>query len=48
MSHRIALVAVIVVAAAIGLATAPAAAAENHVSDPASIQWTVAHNSFSG
>jgi hypothetical protein len=45
MSHRIAL---IVIAALIGLATAPAAAAENHLSDPSLIPWRVVTNSFSG
>jgi hypothetical protein len=44
MSHRIALV---IIAAAIALATAPAAAADNHISDPARVPWGVVVNSFS-
>ncbi len=45
MSHRIAL---IVMAALIGLAGAPAAVADNHISDPSLIPWRVVTNSFSG
>jgi hypothetical protein len=45
MSHRIAL---IVIAALIGLASAPAATADSHVIDPSLIPWRVVTNSFAG
>ena len=45
MSHRITL---IVMAALIGLASAPAAAADSHLSDPGLIPWRVVTNGFSG